>query len=93
MKALRGMLRLVCLISLASVWEAAPARADVITQWNEQVFALGGASRTLAMVHVAMFDAFNAIQPRYPLARSPKLPLRPPHTASSCGCCRHEWLI
>ena len=65
MKNLRVMLRLVCLILLASVWAAAPARADVITQWNEQVFALGGASRTLAMVHVAMFDAFNAIQPRY----------------------------
>ena len=65
MKDLRIMRRLVCLISLASVWAAAPARADVITQWNEQVFALGGASRTLAMVHVAMFDAFNAIQPRY----------------------------
>ncbi len=65
MKDLRVMLRLACLILLVSVWAAAPARADVITQWNEQVFALGGASRTLAMVHVAMFDAFNAIQPRY----------------------------
>ncbi len=65
MKDLRAMLRLACLILLASVWAAAPARADVITQWNEQVFKLGGASRTLAMVHVAMFDAFNAIQPRY----------------------------
>ena len=76
MKALRGMLRLVCLISLASVWEAAPARADVITQWNEQVFALGGASRTLAMVHVAMFDAFNAIQPRYqPYLQLPPAPV------------------
>ena len=65
MKDLRSMRRLICLILLASVWAAAPARADVITQWNEQVIALGGASRTLAMVHVAMFDAFNAIQPRY----------------------------
>jgi hypothetical protein len=65
MKDLRGMLRFVCLILLASVSVAAPARADVITQWNEQVLALGGASRTLAMVQVAMFDAINAIQPRY----------------------------
>ena len=76
MKDLRGMLRLVCLILLASVWAAAPARADVITQWNEQVFALGGASRTLAMVHVAMFDAFNAIQPRYqPYLQLPAAPV------------------
>ena len=76
MKDLRIMRRLVCLILLASVWAAAPARADVITQWNEQVFALGGASRTLAMVHVAMFDAFNAIQPRYqPYLQLPAAPV------------------
>jgi hypothetical protein len=65
MKDFRIILRLACLILLAGVSAEAPARADVITQWNEQVMALGGASRTLAMVHVAMFDAFNAIQPRY----------------------------
>jgi PAP2 superfamily len=65
MKVLTGMLRLICLTLLASFWTAAPACADVISQWNDQVLALGGASRTLAMVHVAMFDAINAIQPRY----------------------------
>src|SRR5829696_8047760 len=65
MKVLTGLLRLICLTLLASSWTAAPARADVISQWNEQVLALGGASRTLAMVQVAMFDAINAIQPRY----------------------------
>lgn len=65
MKNLRIILRWPCLILLAVVSVAAPARADIITQWNDQVLALGGASRTLAMVHVAMFDAFNAIQPRY----------------------------
>jgi len=65
MKDHRIILRWACLILLAVVSPAAPARADIITQWNDQVFALGGASRTLAMVHVAMFDAFNAIQPRY----------------------------
>ena len=76
MKDLRGMLRLVCLILLASFSAAAPARADVITQWNEQVLALGGASRTLAMVQVAMFDAINAIQPRYqPYLQLPAAPV------------------
>jgi hypothetical protein len=76
MKDLRIVLRLACLILLASVWTAAPARADVITQWNEQVFALGGASRTLAMVQVAMFDAINAIQPRYqPYLQLPAAPV------------------
>jgi len=49
----------------------APARAagrtDVILQWNEQVVATGGPQlqRTLAMVHIAVFDAVNAIEPRY----------------------------
>jgi len=57
--------RLVGLALVVSFSVAAPARADVITQWNERVLALGGASRTLAMVQVAMFDAINAIQPRY----------------------------
>ena len=42
-------------------------RSDVILQWNEQVVATGGLhlQRTLAMVHVAMFDAANAVAPRY----------------------------
>ncbi len=65
MKILRIVFRWTCLILLAWVSATAPARADIITQWDEQVIALGGASRTLAMVHVAMFDALNAIQPRY----------------------------
>lgn len=45
----------------------APTRTDVVLQWNEQVMAIGGPQiqRTLAMVHVAMFDAMNAIEPRY----------------------------
>lgn len=65
MNRLRSMSRLVGLALVVGFSVAAPARADVITQWNEQVLALGGASRTLAMVQVAMFDAINAIQPRY----------------------------
>jgi hypothetical protein len=59
---------------------AVPARADVVTQWNEQAFVSGGASRTLAMVHIAMFDAVNAIRPAYqPYLKLP----RPPSTASA----------
>jgi hypothetical protein len=65
MKSLRGIARLVCLVLVVSFTATPSARADVISQWNEQVLALGGASRTLAMVQVAMFDAINAIQPRY----------------------------
>jgi hypothetical protein len=50
-----------------------PAAADVITDWNEKTVAFvtevklapPDAERVMAMVHVAMFDAVNAIQKRY----------------------------
>ena len=49
------------------------ARADTITDWNQtaldvmKVAKVAGNpwSRTLAMVHVAMSDAVNSVQPRY----------------------------
>src|SRR4029077_10978044 len=50
----------------------APARADVVTDWNVTTNALVANDvgnnrklRTLAMVHVAMSDAINTIQNRY----------------------------
>src|SRR5262249_19818217 len=52
---------------------AAPAHADVISDWNEKVvsfvtsakMAPPQAERVMAMAHVAMFDAVNAIDKRY----------------------------
>jgi len=54
-------------VAVLTLAMAAPARADVITRWNDQVFASGGPQiqRTLAMVHIAMFDAANAIDRHY----------------------------
>ena len=59
----------------------AVGRTDVILQWNEQAVANGGPQlqRTLAMVHIAMFDAVNAIEPRY----RPYLPLPVPPPGTS----------
>src|SRR5690349_17176293 len=66
----------------------APARANVITDWDEKAVAAATsmlvpgnttpymAQRVMAMVHAAMFDAVNSIDPRdrpY-LARLPALP-------------------
>jgi hypothetical protein len=56
----------------AALW-VAPARADVVTDWNVTANAVMTAenvgnnprSRTLAMVHVAMSDAINTVQNRY----------------------------
>src|SRR6185295_10673914 len=52
---------------------ATPARADVVSDGNEKVVILltnarmapPQAERVMAMVHVAMFDAVNAIDTRY----------------------------
>ena len=45
---------------------SSPARADVVTDWQETTLAVQGANiRTLAMVHVAMFDALNSVTPLY----------------------------
>lgn len=58
-------------IYLALSW-AAPVDADVVTDWNvilEAVAPRFGApqqqSRVQAMVHIAVHDALNAIEPRY----------------------------
>src|SRR5688572_11516722 len=59
------------------------ARADVVSDWNDVAVARLVAARQLppdgaramAMMHVAMFDAINAVQPRYaPYAFKGKAP-------------------
>jgi hypothetical protein len=49
------------------------AMADVVTDWNVKAVAAGytansrpdGHSRNMAIVHIAMFEALNSIEPRY----------------------------
>jgi hypothetical protein len=57
---------------VAAALSVAPARADVVTDWNMVTNALVANDvgnnprlRTLAMVHVAMSDAINTVQNRY----------------------------
>jgi hypothetical protein len=57
---------------VAVALSVAPARADVVTDWNVTTNALVANDvgnnpklRTLAMVHVAMSDAINTVQNRY----------------------------
>lgn len=50
-----------------------PSMADVVTDWNEKVVNASMTARqpppvqarSIAMVHLAMFDALNSIEPRY----------------------------
>jgi hypothetical protein len=67
-----------CSYPAVEVPAGAVERTDVILQWNEQVVANGGPQlqRTLAMVHIAMFDAVNAIERA--IGRICGWPRRPP---------------
>jgi hypothetical protein len=63
-----GLLLGIVVVALS----VAPARADVVTDWNVTANALVANDvgnnpklRTLAMVHVAMSDAINTVQNRY----------------------------
>jgi hypothetical protein len=61
------------LLAVASLSLAEPAAADVVTDWNEAAIAAvrarnltnPPAERVIAMMHLAMFDAVNSIEPRY----------------------------
>jgi PAP2 superfamily len=61
-------------IVLALLLAPAPALANVVTDWDEKAvgivqpgttFPPPTALRTIAILHVAMFDAVNSIEPRY----------------------------
>lgn len=59
----------VLIVCLAVMAFAMPARGDVVTDWNQTTLTLGGGgailSRSLAMVHIAMFDAVNSVTPGF----------------------------
>jgi hypothetical protein len=72
MKSVSKVLPAALLAGVVAAASVAPARADVITDWNAATNALVANDvgnnprlRTLAMVHVAMSDAINTVQNRY----------------------------
>ena len=86
---------------VAAALVIAPARADVVTDWNVtalKVLATANPSpsnnaraRTLAMMHVAMSDAINSVQARYArvVATIPSVPGASIETAAAAqrGMC------
>jgi PAP2 superfamily len=70
---MRTLATLGCVAAVLAATLPAPARADVITDWNVAAFDVmnaanvGGApgARALAIVHVSMADAVNAVNNRY----------------------------
>jgi hypothetical protein len=72
MKSVSKILPAALLAGMVAAASVAPARADVITDWNAATNGLVANDvgnnprfRTLAMVHVAMSDAINTVQNRY----------------------------
>jgi hypothetical protein len=70
MNLVRNSLSLAC---LAAMLGAVPAHADSVTDWNQTavntVYAASMSpdlqSRSLAIMHIAVFEALNSISPRY----------------------------
>jgi hypothetical protein len=62
-----------CLAALAMLFVPLVCVADAVTEWNEKTMAASAqakqlpaaASRTVTMVHTAMFDAMNSVEGRY----------------------------
>lgn len=86
------------LLALAAFALCAPlsAKADAVTDWNTTGLAISSAagqgpnpqSRTMAIMHAAIFDSVNAIDPRYTVyAVSPPvtLPASPDAAAAAAG--------
>ena len=72
MRADTSPLQLLLFSALAFAGATCPARADVITDWNQKAIPIvtayslsAPAYRDMAIMHVAMFDCVNAIEPRY----------------------------
>jgi hypothetical protein len=89
----RAILKLSLLTILCSF---APARADVITDWNQTTLKTQAnvkeartpiASRALAMVHAAMYDAVNAIDQRFTpyVGTAPATPGASPQAAAAAA--------
>lgn len=89
------------LLILAAVLLPLPSRADPVTEWTRLADQLGHGSanwRTLAIMHEAMHDAWNAAQPTYarwfaPSAGEPAgVPARPETAMAAAARRVLEWL-
>ncbi|MGH8058144.1 MAG: vanadium-dependent haloperoxidase [Candidatus Entotheonellia bacterium] len=92
-------IRIIVIVSLL-VGLTGPASADVISDWNEKAIAVGFTARQLppahtrnvAIVHVAMFDALNSIEPRYTPYRV-QLPAAPGASRDAAGAAAAHYLL
>jgi hypothetical protein len=87
----------LCVIAILTLY-ASTVHADVVTDWNQHAIEILKAanmvgnpwSRSMAMVHVAMSDAVNSVQPKYAryVATAPLAP-RASAEAAAVAAARH----
>jgi hypothetical protein len=76
------------------------AAADVITDWNERAVSAGytaqvsptASARNIAMVHIAMFEALNSIEPRYSPYRA-RLPVEPGASREAAAAAAAHYIL
>jgi hypothetical protein len=93
-------IRYMALIAVWLVGLNGLATADVITDWNEKAVAAGYtarvspglSARNIAMVHLAMFEALNSIEPRYGPYRT-RLPVEPGASPDAAAAAAAHYLL
>jgi hypothetical protein len=93
-------IRYLVLITTLLVGLNGSATADVIIDWNETAVTAGYAARVspglsarnIAMVHVAMFEALNSIEPRYAPYRS-QLPVESGASMDAAAAAAAHYLL
>ena len=91
--------RLVFMASLLFAFTR-PATADVITDWNERAVSAGYtarvsptvSARNIAIIHIAMFEALNSIEPRYTPYRA-RLPVEPGASREAAAAAAAHYIL
>ncbi len=94
-------MRHLAAVVLASLLGAGPAAADVLGDWTDIAFATAATaqqpayvqSRTLAMVHVAMFETLNAVDARYAPYKVKAVPSLGTSAEAAAAVAAHDVLV
>lgn len=94
-------MRTLVLAVVLCVTVAVPAHADVITDWNAKAEAIAVEKRLLpppnargmAVLHVAMYEAVNAVEPRYAPYRLKLTPDRTLSKEAAAAAAAHTVLV
>jgi hypothetical protein len=94
---MRTKLAGLVLAAACTVFGGAPAQADVVRDWNVEAlkvsFPVGPPqARILAIVHIAMHDAINAVTGRYG-TYAPKVSVPPVTSAAAAGAAAAHYVL